>query len=280
MRDFTWLVKSLYREFFNRKIYDLAAQMSYYFLLSLFPFLIVVITLASNLPIDTGSVLDLVEPYAPEETVEFLRQTLQGIFANQEDNVLTFGFIASIWLSSFAIQAFSRILNESYPERTKRSFFVQLLEGLLLTIAFISVVVISVLIPVLERLALNFIEEDAWLYHFIITFWNPIKWVIGSVVLFIFFYVLYHFVPKAKLTFRDVVPGAIFATILWQIISIGFSFYVRYSQYSLIYGNVKTIIILMIWLYLTAQTLILGGTINAILFKKKYNSKSESNDYI
>ncbi|WLD94285.1 YihY/virulence factor BrkB family protein [Alkalihalobacillus sp. AL-G] len=273
MRDFLWLVKALYREFLDRKIYDLAAQMSYYFLLSLFPFLIVVITLASNLPIDTGSVLDLVEPYAPEQTVEFLRQTLRGIFLNQEENLLTFGFLSSIWLSSFAIQAFSRILNESYPERTKRSFFVQLFEGLLLTVAFISVVVVSVLVPVAERLILSFMEKDAWLYQFVITFGNPIRWGIGSVVLLVFFYVLFHFVPKTKHTFKDVIPGAIFATILWQLISVGFSIYVRYSQYSVIYGNVKTIIILMIWLYLTAQILILGGSINALLFKKRRNIK-------
>ncbi len=266
-----WLVKALYREFFNRKIYDLAAQMSYYFLLSLFPFLIVVITLVGKLPLDTGSVLDLVEPYAPEQTIYFLRETLTGIFANQEENLMTFGFLASIWLSSFAIQSFSRILNESYPQTTKRSFIIQLLEGLLLTFAFISVVVISVLVPVAERIVLNFIDKDAWLFSFIITFWNPIKWIVGSLVLFVFFYVLYHFVPKARLKFIEVLPGALIATVLWQLISVGFSIYVRYSQYSLIYGNVKTLIILMIWLYLTAQTLIIGGTINALLFKKKYN---------
>lgn len=89
-------------------------------------------------------------------------------------------------------------------------------------------------------------------------------------ILFIFFYVLYHFVPKARLKFIEVLPGAITATLLWQLISVGFSIYVRYSQYSLIYGNVKTLIILMIWLYLTAQTLIIGGTMNALLYKRKY----------
>ncbi|WP_349409811.1 YihY/virulence factor BrkB family protein [Pseudalkalibacillus sp. SCS-8] len=270
MTTVIWLIKALYKEFFNRKIYDLAAQMSYYFLLSLFPFLIVVITLVGRLPIDTGSVLGIVEPYAPEKTIYFLRETLTGIFANQEESLMTFGFLASIWLSSIAIQSFSRILNESYPQKTKRSFFLQLLEGLLLTFAFISVVVISVLVPVAERIVLSFIDKDAWLYTFIITFWNPIKWVIGSMILFIFFYVLYHFVPKARLKFIEVLPGAITATLLWQLISVGFSIYVRYSQYSLIYGNVKTLIILMIWLYLTAQTLIIGGTMNALLYKRKY----------
>ncbi|MCF6409943.1 YihY/virulence factor BrkB family protein [Pseudalkalibacillus salsuginis] len=271
MMTMVWLLKTLYREFFDRKIYDLAAQMSYYFLLSLFPFLIVVFTMVGHIPIDTISVLDMVEPYAPEQTIQFLRHTLNGIFANQEKNLLTFGFIASIWLSSFAIQSFSRILNESYPQRTKSSFLVQLLEGLLLTIAFISVVVISVLVPVAERFVLSSLNEDAWLFAFIIKFWNPVKWIVGSFVLFCFFYVLYQFVPKARLKFIEVLPGAVFSTIIWQLISLGFSFYVRYSQYSIIYGNVKTLIILMIWLYLTAQTLILGGTINALLFRKKYN---------
>ncbi|MGP4081242.1 YihY/virulence factor BrkB family protein [Pseudalkalibacillus sp. R45] len=270
MKTMKWLLKSLYREFLDRKMYDLAAQMSYYFLLSLFPFLIVVITLVGHLPLDTGSVLDIVEPYAPEKTIHFLRHTLDGIFANQEQNLLTIGFLSSIWLSSIAIQSFSRILNESYPQRTKRSFVIQLLEGLLLTIAFISVVVISVLVPVAERLVLSYIDEDAWLFSFIISFWNPLKWIVGSFVLFGFFYVLYHFVPKARLKFIEVLPGAIFSTIIWQLISLGFSVYVRYSQYSIIYGNVKTIIILMIWLYLTALTLIIGGTINALLFKRKY----------
>lgn len=121
MTTVIWLIKALYKEFFNRKIYDLAAQMSYYFLLSLFPFLIVVITLVGRLPIDTGSVLGIVEPYAPEKTIYFLRETLTGIFANQEESLMTFGFLASIWLSSIAIQSFSRILNESYPQKTKRS---------------------------------------------------------------------------------------------------------------------------------------------------------------
>src|SRR5699024_11280699 len=100
--------------------------------------------------------------------------------------------------------------------------------------------------------------------------WNLLRWVSSSVLFFIVFYVLYKLGPNKKFKENFVLWGALFATIGWQVTSYGFSFYVEtLGNFSITYGSVEKVIVLMIWFYLSGIIITTGGVINAVLTEKK-----------
>ncbi len=96
--------------------------------------------------------------------------------------------------------------------------------------------------------------------------WDAMRWVISSVVFFIVLVALYKMAPNKRIYFKNVVWGALFATIGWQLTSLAFSFYVSsMGNYSATYGSLGTVIVLMIWFYLSGVIIMIGGVINATL---------------
>ena len=90
--------------------------------------------------------------------------------------------------------------------------------------------------------------------------------------LFVMLAFMYYFVPNRKMKWRNVLPGTVFSVVGWIILTLGFSFYINhFGRYSLIYGSLGAIIVLMLWLYLVGILLVLGGELNDIVEELKYN---------
>src|SRR5690606_33581766 len=106
--------------------------------------------------------------------------------------------------------------------------------------------------------------------------WSTIRWFISSLILFIVFSVVYTITPNRKIQCLTVLPGAIFSTVGWIASSIGFSFYVNnFGNYTLMYGSLGVIIVLIIWFYLTGAVLIIGGEINGLNEEMKRGKKCD-----
>lgn len=102
---------------------------------------------------------------------------------------------------------------------------------------------------------------------FFVNLWIYMRWVIVFSILFITIALLYTFVPYNNLGFKEAIPGTIFSTLSWSLVSYGFAIYVNnFGNYSAVYGSLGAIIILMIWLYITGIILIVGGELNHILY--------------
>jgi membrane protein len=109
---------------------------------------------------------------------------------------------------------------------------------------------------------------SAWLslsvkFHFI---WDFLRYFLTLIIMTFIFALLYKFTPCKRLTFWDVLPGSVFATIGWVLSSMGFTFYVdNFANYSRLYGSIGAVIALMVWLFLTSVIILIGGEINALL---------------
>ena len=102
-----------------------------------------------------------------------------------------------------------------------------------------------------------------------LSIWNSLRWVISTIVLFIVFTMLYWLAPEQAVEMFDGLPGSIFTTAGWALVSLLFSYYVaNFGNYSATYGSLGGIIVLMIWFYLSGLIIIVGGEINAFLSKK------------
>jgi len=268
----TWIKrfsKELVYNSIKDKVFDMAAQLSYYLLLAIFPFLILIFTLMRFLPITTGTVLDVVRPYAPEGAMQLIEENLYQVLEVTRGDLLSLSMIATIWLSAMGATALVRTLNRAHRVEESRPFLRALGVAVLLAIGMILGVVISLILLVFGREIGLSISSLLGFDPTFLQDWNTFRWTFSSIILVAVVTGLYYFAPNKRLRFLDIIPGTLFAVIGWQLASLGFSYYVRIADYSIIYGNLGTIIILLIWLYLTSLIILIGGEINAIISDRR-----------
>ncbi|MFD1737994.1 YihY/virulence factor BrkB family protein [Bacillus salitolerans] len=259
-------LKDLWIQFHEDELAGLSAELAYFFLLSLFPFLIFLITLIGFLPLSEDSVLDFVAQYAPIESLQIIEQTLEGVIQKHNGGLLSFGILATLWAASNGLNAVIRAFNRAYDVKETRSFLVARFMSVLLTVAMIVVIIIALLLPVFGKQIGLFIFSSFGLSESFLSVWNAGRWIVSFIVLFIVFSCLYYFAPNVKLHWKEIFSGALFATIGWIIVSTAFSYYVgNFTNYSATYGSLGGIIVLLIWFYLTGMIILIGGEINAIL---------------
>lgn len=263
-------MKELFARFSLHEGQSKSAELAYFFLLSLFPLIIFILTLTAYLPISAEDVLGAVDQYAPDSAMSMVKSITEQTLNKRGGGLLSFGIIAVIWSASNGMNAIVRAFNHAYEVEENRSFIILRLTSIFLTIAMVVTILIALLLPVFGReiglLAADFIGAPG----LFLKVWSVVRWGISPLILLIVFTALYIFAPNKRLSLRFVLPGAVFAAAGWIIVSMLFSFYVgTFANYSATYGSIGGIIVLMIWFYLTGTLLILGGEINALLHKRK-----------
>lgn len=262
--------KAIFERIQHVRATEIAAELAYYFLLSLFPFLIFALTLLPYLGITTDDILSLVAPYTPEEAMNLIQDNLKTILDSRKGGLLSFGIIATIWSASNAINGIIKALNHAYEVEETRNFLVARGLAILLTIGMVVVIVVALVLPVFGKAIGQFIFSFLGLTETFLIVWEVFRWLISfSVIAFVFTFI-YYMGPNKRLKFKQVVIGGIFATVGWLLSSYVFSFYVsNFGNYSSTYGSLGGVIILMIWFYVSAFIIILGGIINALIHHKK-----------
>ncbi|NWQ40572.1 YihY/virulence factor BrkB family protein [Bacillus sp. EB106-08-02-XG196] len=269
--------KSLLRLLWHRieedDIPGLSAQLAYFFLLSLFPLLIFIFTLLPYLPIQHLDILGGIGDFAPPQTMDLIEKNVNYVMNNRNGGLLSFGIIGTIWSASNGIHALVRAFNKAYNVKESRSFIVSRAMAIVLTIGMILVFIVAVLLPIFGR------EIGIFLFSYLgfqlefLRIWEMLRLVISALILFLIFTGLYWIAPNVKLRCRSAFPGAGFATVGWILSSYALSYYVsKFNNFSLTYGSIGAIIVLLIWLYISGFIIILGGEINAF-----YSEKNKTN---
>ncbi|MEY2195170.1 YihY/virulence factor BrkB family protein [Neobacillus sp. BF23-41] len=263
------LLKLLWHRIDEDDLPGLSAQLAYYFLLSLFPLLIVLFTLLPYIPIPHQDMLGIVRDFAPVDAMDLIEKNVHDIMNHRNGGLLSFGIIGTIWSSSNGINAIVKAFNKAYNVKESRSFIVSRGMAILLTFGMIFVLILAIVLPVFGREIGVFLFSQMGYTTEFIKVWDTLSWLVSAIILFLIFTGLYWIAPNVKIKCRSAFPGAAFATVGWIISSIGLTFYVgNISNYSLTYGSIGAIIVLMIWLYISAFIIILGGEINAFYSEK------------
>ncbi|MEH6904376.1 YihY/virulence factor BrkB family protein [Neobacillus drentensis] len=263
------LLKLLWHRIDEDDLPGLSAQLAYYFLLSLFPLLIVLFTLLPYIPIPHQDMLGLIRDFAPVEAMDLIEKNVHDIMNDRNGGLLSFGIIGTIWSASNGIEAIVKAFNKAYNVKESRSFIVSRGMAILLTFGMILVLILAIILPIFGReIGLFLFSRMGYTTEFI-KLWDTLSRLVSAIILFLIFTGLYWIAPNVKLKCRSAFPGAAFATIGWIISSLGLTFYVgNISNYSLTYGSIGAIIVLMVWLYISAFIIILGGEINAFYSEK------------
>lgn len=258
----------LFKRTMEHDVSGMAAQLAFFFLLSVFPLLIFLSTLVPFFPITEDYIITYLSEYVPEESMRVISSQLDRIMTSS-GTLLSVGIIGTLWTASNALNGITKAFNVAYDIVDTRKFFFTRLLSMILTIGMIFVFILALLLPVFGKQIGIYIFSYIGISEAFLDIWDTIRWVLSTLVLFLMFLILYRVFPSMKLKRRMVLPGALFATVGWIIGSFGFSYYVNnFGNYSNTYGSLGGIIVLMLWFYMLAFVIILGGEINAIGSKK------------
>ncbi|WP_085829512.1 YihY/virulence factor BrkB family protein [Clostridium massiliodielmoense] len=251
------------------EIFALASQLAYSLLLSFFPFLIFLFTVASFSSLQSEGIIITLKNIIPDSAYNLVYSILNETFEASNVNLLSFSFIITIWIASNGFKAVIRALNKAYGEEEERSFIKIQFMGIISTVILTFLIIFSLFILVLGNIIglkiITMLSLPISLYFI----WNVLRYFVMLIFMIIIFAIVYKITPCRKLTFKDVLPGAIFATIGWIIVSLGFSFYVdNFANYSRLYGSIGAVIVLLVWLFLSSIIILIGGEINAILLNE------------
>ena len=254
-----------------REINSKAAEISFYLLLSLFPFLIFTISLVDYTPlIKLSKYIFVLDKMLPSSIFKIVSALTQSAIDNRSFNFLILSFILAMYTMSRAVLCLIRGMNKSYNIRETRPYFEVLFISLVFVIMLLVLIFISMIFLVFGENLGSFLFNLIGLDQYFMYIWNLCRYIIGIVTVIIILMNLYRFTPNKKLTFKEVMPGAVVSTFCWIIASFCYSFYSsNFARYDIIYGSLGGIIVLMTWVYLSSWTILIGCEINARLYKRK-----------
>lgn len=262
-------IKKFAKEMYYRLMYDeislLSANLSYYFILSLFPMLIVALALTPYFKIDQQFLLEKIHSFAPGDLGDYLFDMISEVLNNKNNTIITVGIVFTLWSASSGIYGIIIAFNNAFRVRDGRIWIVTKFISVVITALFLVGMFVVLALVVfgkqLTYLLFHKFNLDEGFYNL----WSVLNYSFPILFIFIVFVFLYIMGPNLKLKAISILPGAIFSTISWTLVSRLFGYYIdHFSSYIKTYGTIGAFMAFIIWLYITGYILIIGAEINAI----------------
>lgn len=273
---FVVFIDQLLYRFANHNVLWSGASLTYFLILSIFPFLIVLLNILSySSLVREKAILDLIR-FLPLDIVAIIEGFLNDLSRSSSQELLSVAAFLGLWTASSGVKAIIKAINIAYDYAENRNFLKLRGLSVLFTLALllmITLVMISLILgPILARTLFDrFGYGDSFT-----TLWNYLRYVIPLVYMILIFALLYKFSPNIgknlRIPIREVLPGAVFTTIAWVSLSLLLSYYVNnFGKYAITYGSLGGVIVLLIWIYYSSIVIVLGGEINATLEDMRKN---------
>lgn len=263
--SWTELLKRTARETSADNVLGLAAQLAYYFLLALVPALVFVVALTSFFPTQViNDMLAALQRVAPGDVFSIIKGQMESLRGGENGGVLTFGLLVALWSSSAAIVSITDALNRAYDIQEGRPWWKVRLTAIGLTIALALFILIAFTLIMVGPTLADSLASRVGLGAAFAATWKIVQWPIVFVLIVVALAVLNYYGPDAEQDWAWVTPGAVFATVVWLIASLGFKIYVaNFADYNATYGSLGGVIVLMLWFYITGLAILVGAEMNA-----------------
>lgn len=265
------VLKRTVREFSQDQCTDLAAALTYYSVLALFPAIIALsslLGLVGQAERSIATVLDIVEDLTTPATTEAIRPVIENLAtAETVGFTLVVGLLGALWSASGYVGAFGRAMNRVYEIAEGRPFWKLRPTMMLVTLVTVVLVALALLMLVVSGPVAEAIGGVIGLGDTALTVWNIAKWPVLLAVVVLIVALLYYVTPNVKQPkFRWLSVGAVVAIAAWAVASAGFGFYVaNFSSYNTTYGSLAGVVIFLLWLWLTNLALLFGAELDAEL---------------
>jgi membrane protein len=265
MRLTQYIIKIILR-YKHHNIGALASQMAFDLVFAFFPFLIFLLTMVGFINVDPTEVLISLEAFMPSDLYNSVSTLALQLFHTRNTNLLSLSLIFTLYTASRGFRAIMYGLNEAYEQKETRGFFKVIFISVIFMLGVSLVVIFLLLFLVFGEMLGESLITWFGLDNKIVNYIAYIRYPVGFAGMIVVFSALYYFIPCKRLKISEVLPGAIFTSVLWIVLSIFFAYYVNnYGNYTVVYGSIGFIIVLMLWLQITSTTILLGGELNALL---------------
>ena len=249
-----------------------SAAMAYYLLFTIFPMLIFVSSLLGVLHLDVEGAANILAAFLPKSVVELGRTYLAYVSSTASTTILWFSLIFSIYFPARAANCLMRCVRRAYGLRRSDRPLLYRIRMLLFTVYLIVVIVAALVLMTMGQKVLQFFIGHLDPSRALLGVWDTLRFVILAILLFATLGLLYAMSQDRRQPAGYIVPGAVCSLAAWMVLSVGFSFYVEnFANYSVIYGTLGAVIVLLVWLYLSSATLILGAELNGMIQARKKN---------
>lgn len=254
------------RRYLRHGVSTQSAALAFYLLFTLFPLMIFFSALLGLLRLNVASILSDLSRLLPVEVVDFIRVYLDYVGQNPSVRLLLFGLFFSLYFPMRATNTLMRAVRTAYHLGPPKTPVRQMLKTLIYTVLLIvTITAVLVLLTVGEWLLTYAVEHFGLPVEFA-ALWQRLRFPAMALLMYFALYLLYAMTQDTRQPLRNIYPGVLFAMVGWMVVSMCYSFYVEnIASYSLFYGSIGTAIVLLMWLYLTAAVLIMGGEFNGML---------------
>jgi len=247
----------------------LSAQMAFNAILALFPAILAVFT-AVGLFEDTlqqplRNWANQLREVAPEEVWQLLSGFVDSLQDSKNGGLFSISFIAAIWIASGALSAAMNALDQIHhiPTSERRPIWKAKIISIILTISSIIFLLLASFLVFISDWLINLAVNRTGA-SVLLTLWRLFSWPLALAIIALSFAFIYRFGPSRWHSKTPILPGAILAALSWAGVSALFKMYVaNFGNYNRVYGTLGAVIILMLWLYLTALIMLLGDQLNS-----------------
>lgn len=266
MKKFILFIKTLVKQALEDDIISLSFQLTYKLMLAVFPFIIFLMTILGYLNIDGNELIVQIADSVPEQVMKLFTTFVDEVILERNISILSTSLIVSIYSSSSGFYAMIRGVNKSYRQEETRNFLTVRLISVALVFVFTLVIILSIALLIFRNRLLSLIN-----YYFTPTYFMLRLFDIAGLLTALFLILLsvsliYKMSSCKKVKFINVLPGSLVTLTCFSIVSKAFGIYIdNFARYSVIYGSIGSIFILLIWLNLLSIILLIGSEINALL---------------
>lgn len=264
-------ITDIIRIYFKEHVSRSAAQLAYFLILTFFPILICITAFTGMINVRLSDQLSDLSHLLPESVYNIFRDYLGYLDNNLSTAMLITGIALTVFFASAAIRGLTSIMHEIYGEPKIASFR-----------HFAASVIFALMLLVTVYLAMIVMLSGNWFFHLIgdllglsdlaerFGVWQWLKYLLLLAIVFLFIYLLYRFVAPIQTSNPPIIPGALLASAALAIASGVFAVVVGHSaRYSLIYGSLASVIIMLVWLYLCGNILVLGNVVNYVIYCRR-----------
>ncbi len=270
------LVPALLKKIENDNVSNGAAALAHFFLLSIFPGLIFLLTLLPFLHIShmEQAIMDLLRQALPGDAANLFVNTVTEVTSQKNGGLLSFGALFSVWASSSGMHAIITQMNVTYGIKESRPYWKARIVAIALTSCFGVLIILAFGSIVLGSGAQIWLTDSlGWDGGLLVAF-AIFRWIVILSSLILAFSLIDHFAPAKKRHYQFLSMGSCLASVLFIMTSIGFKLYVEnFGRYDAMYGGIGAIIVLMLWLYITGWLILLGAEVNSLIASQSVQPK-------
>lgn len=267
-----FMIQEISRKITKDNITGFAAQSCFYIVLSIFPCLLVFMSLFKFLPLSAGALFEMLNGVIPYQLQPFFDTLIADMYNNSTMTLTSITAIGTIWAGGKGFMAIMQGLNTIYNTPKKRNWLVSRLMSTIYTISLLLLIITTLILLVFGNQLINITKVFVPHIAIILSSILNNRMILFPCFMIILFLLMYRFIPTRKSSITKEFPGAVFSALGWYFFSYFYSLYIDHSpNFSYMYGSLTTLILALIWIYACMIILFLGAELNTLLANGTFN---------